>query len=264
MQETMQIFENREFGQIRTLTINGEPWFFGNDVAAILGYERPRKAVLDHVDAEDRDGVPIQDSIGRMQNTPIINESGLYSLMLKSKLPTAKKFKRWVTSEVLPSIRKHGAYINEDVLRRMQEDSEFTAELLRNLTAEQQRSNALVCRVAQLTPKAQYHDIILQCPDAVQASIIAKDYGMTAIAFNKMLNRLRVQFKIGKTWLLYKDYQGFGYTVTNTYTKNGVTSFIHTCWTPKGRHWLYELLKSFNVLPEVERAGQMNLNDIGA
>lgn len=106
----LKIFESPDFGKMRTLEIDGEPWFVGKDVAVILGYERPTKAVADHVDEEDRDEVPIQDSIGRMQNTPVINESGLYSLIMSSKLPTAKKFKRWVTSEVLPSIRKTGGY----------------------------------------------------------------------------------------------------------------------------------------------------------
>lgn len=106
----LQIFDNPKFGEIRTLTIDGEPWFVGKDVAEILGYERPTKAIADHVDSEDKDEVPIQDSIGRMQKTPAINESGLYSLILSSKLPTAKDFKRWVTSEVLPAIRKTGTY----------------------------------------------------------------------------------------------------------------------------------------------------------
>ncbi len=116
------LFENKEFGEIRMLMIDGQPYFIGKDVAAALGYERPAKAILDHVDNEDKDEVPIQDSIGRMQNTPIINESGFYSLVLSSKLPTAKKFKRWVTSEVLPSIRKTGGYINgagmEEIIQR--------------------------------------------------------------------------------------------------------------------------------------------------
>ncbi len=109
--QDLQIFENPEFGEIRALEIDNEPWFVGKDVATALGYERGTKAVQDHVDSEDRYAVPIQDSVGRMQNTPVINESGLYSLILSSKLPTAKKFKRWVTSEVLPSIRKVGGYI---------------------------------------------------------------------------------------------------------------------------------------------------------
>ena len=106
-------FNNPEFGTVRTTTINDEPYFIGKDVAEILGYERPTKAISDHVYTEDRDAVPIQDSIGRMQNTPVINESGLYSLILSSKLPTAKKFKRWVTAEVLPAIRKTGGYVND-------------------------------------------------------------------------------------------------------------------------------------------------------
>lgn len=112
----LQVFKNAEFGEIRTVTINDEPWFVGKDVAKALGYERATKAIQDHVEEEDRDGIPIRDSIGRMQNTPIINESGLYSLILSSKLPTAKKFKHWVTSEVLPSIRKDGKSMNEIIL----------------------------------------------------------------------------------------------------------------------------------------------------
>lgn len=109
-QSQIQIFNNTEFGEIRSMEIGGEPWFVGKDVAAALGYERATKAIRDHVDNEDLDEVPIQDSIGRMQKTPIINESGLYSLILGSKLEGAKRFKRWVTSEVLPAIRKTGAY----------------------------------------------------------------------------------------------------------------------------------------------------------
>jgi len=167
----------------------------------------------------------------------------------------------------LPSIRKHGAYINDDIIRRMQEDSEYAAELLRNLTAGRNRNNALVGRVSILAPKAHYHDLILQYSDAVQVSIIAKDYGMSAVAFNKLLHRLGVQFRIGKTWLLYKEHQGNSYTVTNTYTKNGIATLIHTCWTQRGRFWLYELLKSHGILPEAERGangGKMCLADVGA
>ncbi len=109
--QDIKIFENPEFGEIRALEIDNEPWFVGKDVAVALGYERGTKAVQDHVDLEDKCAVPIQDSTGRMQNTPIINESGLYSLILSSKLPSAKRFRRWVTSEVLPLIRKTGGYI---------------------------------------------------------------------------------------------------------------------------------------------------------
>lgn len=108
----VKIFENSEFGAIRTVTDRvNSVWFCGSDIAKALGYERGAKAVADHIDSEDKHDVPIRDSIGRMQNTAFINESGLYSLVLSSKLPTAKKFKRWVTAEVLPSIRKNGGYI---------------------------------------------------------------------------------------------------------------------------------------------------------
>lgn len=117
----LQKFKNEEFGEIRTLDKNGVVWFVGKDVASILGYERGAKAIQDHVDDEDKDAVPIQDSIGRKQNTPIINESGLYSLILSSKLPAAKAFKRWVTSEVLPSIRKTGGYSKQPVKNEQQE-----------------------------------------------------------------------------------------------------------------------------------------------
>ena len=112
----IQIFENPEFGEVRTVVIGDEPWFVGKDVATALGYENPQKALRDHVDNEDkkmgeRNVTPsIKDSLGREQYPVFINESGLYSLVLSSKLPTAKKFKRWVTSEVLPAIRKTGGY----------------------------------------------------------------------------------------------------------------------------------------------------------
>ena len=129
-------FENND---VRTQVINDEPWFVGKDVAEILGYERPTKAISDHVDEEDRDEVPIQDSIGRMQNTPIINESGLYSLVFKSQLPSAKKFKRWVTSEVLPAIRKTGSYKMPkdpmDALRLMFQATEQTQEKVNQVDA---------------------------------------------------------------------------------------------------------------------------------
>lgn len=106
----LQIFNSEEFGEIRTVQLNDETYFIGKDVAIALGYERAAKAIQDHVDLDDKDEIPIQDSIGRMQNTPIINESGLYALIFGSKLESAKRFKHWVTSEVLPSIRKTGAY----------------------------------------------------------------------------------------------------------------------------------------------------------
>lgn len=162
----IRIFKSEEIGEIRTVEIGGEPWFVGKDVAETLGYERPTKAVSDHVDGEDRDEVPIQDPIGRMQNTAIINESGLYSLILSSKLPSAKAFKRWVTSEVLPSIRKHGGYINgqaemspEELMAKALQVAQKTLEereaRIGVLAAE---NSALTVEKQILKPKADYFD----------------------------------------------------------------------------------------------------------
>ena len=132
--ENIQSFVNENFGTIRTMLINDEPYFIGKDIASILGYSNPRKAIIDHVDEEDKtDGVTIRDSIGRAQNPVCINESGLYSLILSSKLPTAKKFKRWVTTEVLPTIRKHGMYANEETIEKMLADPDSIIKILTEL-----------------------------------------------------------------------------------------------------------------------------------
>nr|WP_321026337.1 phage antirepressor [Clostridium neonatale] len=136
MSKEIQIFKNEEFGQVRTLVINGEPYFVGKDVAEVLGYAKPLNAVATHVDEDDSLKQGLTDSLGRIQQTIVINESGLYSLILSSKLPNAKKFKRWVTSEVLPQIRKTGGYIPIN-----EEDSEkdilAKAVLIANKTIEQ-------------------------------------------------------------------------------------------------------------------------------
>lgn len=163
----LQMFNNPEFGSIRTTTINNEPYFVGKDVADILGYANPRKAVIDHVDDEDKtDGVTIRDSIGREQNPIFINESGLYSLILGSKLPTAKKFKHWVTSEVLPAIRKSGGYIvgqgemsDEELMVKALEVAHRTIAQrdakISQLSAENSR---LVVDKQVMQPKADYFD----------------------------------------------------------------------------------------------------------
>lgn len=170
----LQIFKNPEFGEIRTIEKNGEPWFVGKDVAAALGYERPTKAILDHVDDEDKDEVPIQDSIGRSQNTPIINESGLYSLVLSSKLPTAKKFKRWITSEVIPSIRKHGAYMTPDKLEEVLLKPDTLIQLAQNLKAEQEKRMALEVKMEEQKPKVLFADSVEAAKTSILIGELAK------------------------------------------------------------------------------------------
>ena len=142
----LMIFNNPEFGEIRTVEVNGEPWFVGKDVATALGYSNPRKALADHVDDEDKlqdDGVTIRDPIGRDQHPSVINESGLYSLVLSSKLPGAKKFKRWITSEVIPSIRKHGAYMTPETLEAAIMNPDIMIRLCTVLKEEQDRRKSL-------------------------------------------------------------------------------------------------------------------------
>lgn len=138
----LKIFENEQFGSIRTVMINNEPWFVGKDVAEVLGYSNPRDALKKHVDYEDK-GVANCDTLGGSQELTIINESGLYSLILSSKLPTAKEFKRWVTSEVLPDIRKHGAYMTADTLEKALLSPDYLIRLATALKNEQEQRKLL-------------------------------------------------------------------------------------------------------------------------
>lgn len=154
----LRIFNNADFGDVRTVEKDGNIWFVGKDVAEALGYERPTKAVQDHIDEEDKDVVPIQDSIGRKQNTPIINESGLYSLVLSSKLPSAKAFKRWITSEVIPSIRKTDIYNKPSKQPTTQQEQRAKAMLLN----AQSRQCKLWLRLAETTDLPDYKHICQQ------------------------------------------------------------------------------------------------------
>lgn len=256
----LKIFENGEFGKVRTVLIDDEPFFVGKDVAEILGYERPTKAVKDHVEKADRDAVPIQDSIGRMQNTPIINESGLYSLILSSKMPRAREFKHWVTSEILPSIRRHGLYAVDEVLANPDmlinaltalKEERANRERLEEVNAVQQQ------QIAELQPKASYYDLVLNCKGLVSVTTIAKDYGWSARKMNTYLHDLGVQYKQGSVWILYQKYAEMGYTSTKTHSHPGkdgdVHATVHTYWTQKGRLFIYDLLKKNGILPMVER-----------
>lgn len=166
----MRTFENKQFGSIRVLEKDSEPWFVGKDVAEVLGYERPTKAISDHVDEQDKDEVPIQDSIGRMQNTPIINESGLYSLIFSSKLPAAKEFKHWVTSEVLPSIRKHGMYAVDALL----DNPDFAIQTFQRLKEERDKRLALEQQAELDKPKVLFADAVSASDTSILIGELAK------------------------------------------------------------------------------------------
>lgn len=257
------IFKNEEFGEIRSMEINNEPYFVGKDIAEILGYERADNAIRKHVDKEDKLTHQISAS-GQNRNMTIINESGLYSLIMSSKLPNAKQFKRWVTSEVLPSIRKTGGYIageenmteDELVLKAMNVLNTKVEKLRaenKDLLMDNNKKDQII---GELRPKADYTDRILQCDDLTKVNVIACDYGFSAIEFNKILKKLGIQYKEGKDWLLYKKYRGKGYTQTKTFEyshKNGIKGSRTTMyWTQKGRLFLYEFLKTKGLLPRME------------
>ena len=246
----LEIFRNPEFGEIRTVVVNDEPWFVGKDVAEALGYVEATKAIRERVDDDDKGG-SVLDTPGGKQKLTVINESGLYSLVLSSKLPTAKKFKRWVTSEVLPAIRKTGGYIagSENMT-----DAEIMARavLIGKRTIEEQQK-----RIAELKPKADYTDKILASTDLVTTTAIAKDYGMSAQRLNNLLKGLKILFKRSGQWFLYAKYQNDGYTSSDTISfthKNGdLGSVMYTKWTQKGRKFLYDKLKETGILPMIER-----------
>lgn len=248
---TIQIFENEDFGKIRVVDIDGLPWWVLKDVGDALGLTDTSR-IAERLDSDELTRIRIV-SGGQNRQMYAVNESGLYAVILRSDKPKAKDFRRWITSDVLPSIRKHSVYIADSVLDEMAKNKEFTENLLSTLQAERMKKSALIERLEKTLPKAVYCDVILQCPGAVQVSILAKDYGMSAVSFNKLLHGLKIQYKVGDTWVLYKNYADKGYTVTRTYHVNEQTAAIHTYWTQRGRLFLYDFLKWHGIIPEAEK-----------
>ncbi|HEK9992461.1 phage repressor protein/antirepressor Ant [Streptococcus agalactiae] len=202
----LQVFTNEQFGQVQLVEINGEPWFVGKEIAEILGYKKPLDALSRHVDEDDSVKHGLTDNLGRTQETIIINESGLYSLILKSKLTQAKQFKRWVTSEVLPSIRKHGAYMTEQTLEQALTSPDFLIRLANELKEEKERSRQLEAEKSILSvenmvmkPKADYFD------DLVDRNLLTS-FRETAKQL-KVKERRFIQFLLDKKYV-YRDKKG--------------------------------------------------------
>lgn len=244
--------------EVRTVEVNGEPWWVLADVCSVLEISNNRNIAARLED--DEKGVTLVDTLGGAQNMTIINESGLYSVILRSDKPQAKPFRRWVTSEVLPSIRKTGAYVLRDSYQ-----IEDPIERAKRWIEEQQEKKQLQLtvsvqnqQIAELQPKASYYDVVLNCKDLMSITEIAKDYGKSAKWMNNYLHEKGIQFKQSGIWLLYAKYADKGYTSTKTQTYNGydgmVHSKVHTYWTQAGRLFLYALLKADGILPIVERA----------
>ena len=233
-----QIFKNKEFGQIRTCMVDGETYFVGKDVASGLGYKNTKNALMRHVDEEDKLGARFTTS-GQNREMIVINESGLYSLILSSKLDSARRFKRWVTSEVLPAIRKNGRYELEQQNRVL----ESRNALLEEITIQQK-------------PLTDYARIILSSTQPVTIPQIAQDYGMSPVGMNQLLFKLHIQHKVGGQWILYIPYLNKGYvqSFSSYFVKSDgeVQVKLHTRWTQSGRLFLYEELKKAGVLPLME------------
>ena len=227
----LRTFNHEMFGQVRTMTNDrGETFFVGKDVAEALGYKNTRKALLDHVDKDDReDGVTIRDAIGRSQNIVVINESGLYSLILSSKLEQAKAFKRWVTSEVLPLIRQTGTY-----------------------SLHRKQIETLHHQIEALEPKAEYCDEVLDSVSCLTTTQIAKELSMTVSDLTRLLEHRKVMYKQSGQWMLYADYARKGYAKSRTTARRDIEGDMHTytrlVWTEEGRRFIHRLCHDEEVM----------------
>lgn len=247
-----QLF-NFEGQTVRTTNVNEEPYFNLSDACKVLdisnvGNAKSRLA---------QKGIRTVDTLTAGGNQPMnyINESNLYKLIFQSRKPQAERFADWVTSEVLPAIRKHGAYMTDQALEQALTSPDFLIELATKLKEEREGRLIAEQQVLELKPKASYYDLILQNKSLVSVTQIAKDYGKSAQWLNAMLHELGVQFKQGSTWLLYQKYAEKGWTQSVTHVIDDSKSKMHTKWTQKGRLGIYELLKCEGILPLIEQEG---------
>ena len=234
MESKIKIFNNPEFGEIRVTEINGYPFFVGKDVAIILGYAKPENAISTHVDDDDKTSTLIQGSGSNYKSkTIVINESGVYSLVFSSKLPQAKSFKHWVTSDVLPSIRKHGAYATDDTIDKIIANPDFGIKLLTELKEEREK------RIESERQNA----ILMHVNKTYTATEIAKECNLkSANELNKMLNDKGVQFKSGGTWVMYSKYANLGYEEIKQEVLDNGHVIYHRKFTQIGRKFIIDLL----------------------
>lgn len=280
----LQVF-SYEGNDIRTVRQGGETWWVTKDVCDVFGESNRNRAM--QVLADDEKGYTQMTTPGGLQNFSIINESGLYSLLfamqpqkargvndeyISERIQQLRAFRRWVTREVLPSIRKVGLYVTPDAAKKLLENPDFLIEALTELKTIRTKNVTLTetvyiqnQQIAEMTPKAGYYDIILACKDAVAITTIAKDYGKSGQWLNEYLHALGVQFKQGNIWLLYQKHAEYGYTCTRTLNYLGTDgdqhSKVHTYWTQKGRLFIYELLKLYRCLPLIEQLGCWEADD---
>lgn len=258
---SLQIFNSEEFGEVRTVEIDGKPYFVANDVARALGYKRPADAVTAHCKESVKHRYLTD---GGEQELKVIPEGDIYRLIVRSKLPSAEKFEKWVFDEVLPSIHKHGAYMTEQTIEKALTSPDFLIQLATKLKDEQTKRKEAESEIrmkdqiiGELKPKADYYDEILKNPGLVTITQIAKDYGMSGKKMNRILHELGIQYKQSEQWLLYSDYHCLGYTqseVTDIIRSDGTPDVkLLTKWTMKGRLFLYNKLKEKGIIPVIEQ-----------
>ena len=239
MNKNIISINHEQFGQLRAvLDERGEPWFVGSDVANSLGYSNPRKALRDHVDEEDK----TRNETFLVNGTApiLINESALYTLVLRSKIKDARIFRRWVTSEVLPSIRKQGGYM---MARPDESDEVILARALQIMQATLQRRDELI---AKLQPRAEYADHVLDSITCITTTQLAKELDMTAQELNRLLCEMHIQYWQSGQYLLYADYARQGYAKNRTHSYRGHDDTLRTntylVWTERGRDFIHRLL----------------------
>ena len=242
-----EIFKNPEFGTIRAVEIDGEPWLVGKDVALALGYKNPQEAIRNHVDTEDK-GVSEFLTPGGMQKLPVINESGLYSLVLSSKLPKAKQFRRWVTSEVLPTIRKHGAYITREKLWEVATSPEAMMKLCSDLLAEREKNVALRKENAMLESKAAFYDLFIDLKHSTNLRTTAKELVVPERRFVRFLLEQRFVYRAPSGNVLpYAKPANDGLFTVKDYCNHGHTG-SYTLVTPQGKLYFAQLRDSILLM----------------
>ena len=256
MENHMMIFKNPAFGEVRTIKgENNTPWFVGNDVAKALGYKNFRDALSRHVDEEDK-GVVKHDTLGGSQNLAIINESGLYSLVLSSKLPQAKAFKRWVTSEVLPAIRKDGGYIATKA------DDTPEEIMARALLIAKSTIDRLEQENKRLSLKADHLDKVLLCDQCYTTTQIAKELDMSVHELYAKLIEKHILFRQSGQYMLYAEYARLGLAKNRTAEedmKDGTIRVFrpYLVWTEKGRVFIHNLMNQ--NMPHVTHRSELLL-----
>ena len=239
MENMITVFENEEFGAVRTATINGEPWFVANDVCAILEIDRTQTRRLD----DDEKGVYLIHTLGGDQKMSIVNEFGLYSLILRSRKPEAKAFRRWITHEVIPAIRKHGMYATTPMLRQFQENPELIRLVCERMLTEKDRADKLDKKVTELQPKADFFDAFVNPDDCTNIRTTAKELGIPERAFCRFLQDAGFMYRCPAGNLMpYNKPENEGlFIVRDFYSEYGHHG-TYTLITSMGKNLLRELL----------------------